>query len=138
MDEGCLAVDASFTKIAITTLHTILMWSLKHIPMSMGSPSGPRAETIQRCLQRMVCWVRVASSICRAEFPDFQITQSFRIFNLEGAQERGRYEDLSVADRHSFTRLAKLCGFDKETVLFHGVCFTCVTHRERGSRQGAT
>lgn len=49
---------------------------------TLGSEAGVDLATIQRCLARMQCFVSMSMSVLQAEFPSWEILQSFAAFDL--------------------------------------------------------
>ena len=51
----------------------------------VGSPQGVSDAVFQRCLDRMRNWISIMEATIDAEFPHFEVMQSFAIFNIKGA-----------------------------------------------------
>eukprot|EP00438_Fugacium_kawagutii_P035753 Skav229347 [mRNA] locus=scaffold2596:465700:472220:+ [translate_table: standard] len=60
---------------------------------SLGSSSGVQQETINICLGRMRAWVKLAAAAIEAEFPHFEVSQAFDVFDLRGAKTAGETLD---------------------------------------------
>eukprot|EP00959_Pyramimonas_sp_CCMP1952_P171740 3588706-Pyramimonas_sp.AAC.1 len=50
---------------------------------TIGDTNGVPHDTIQGCLRRLACWVKLCVHVMRAEFPDFELIQRFSVFNLD-------------------------------------------------------
>ena len=77
------------------------------------SSEGPRnvgldltSTAVSRCLNRMRCWVVLARSVIRSEFPDFEILNSFAIFDLGDAKPRNPAARLGTVHHAAVERLA--------------------------------
>ena len=75
------------------------------------SSEGPRnvgldltSTAVSRCLNRMRCWVVLARSVIRSEFPDFEILNSFAIFDFGDAKPRNPAARLGTVDHAAVER----------------------------------
>ena len=89
--------------------------TLRAEPLMWSSMTGGRMQQVQPvseddiewALTRMRAWYRLAKKAVQAEFPSFEICQSFRVFDL------GREQNLNVGDdslQADFARLAQVTG----------------------------
>ena len=51
-------------------------------PKALGCKGGPPLQVVRRCLRRMKNWATLALATVRAEFPHFEILQTFNIFHI--------------------------------------------------------
>ncbi len=86
-------------------------------PKTLGSEAGVTAPVLQRCLGRMQCFVCLAMTVLRAEFPCWEILQSFSVFML-GLPAAGRASPEEASRKESALRI-KL----KRLAAFAGVAF---------------
>lgn len=113
LDKGCLRTG--YTSLMLRNLarpRTVFVGTNAHpTPKTVGGPGKVTKQIVDRVLQRMGNWVALAESVVQAEFPKFDVLNSFSIFNLEtgkiGKACRGDEVDVDVS------RLAQLCGVDK-------------------------
>lgn len=103
-NTGC-----GFTEFAIKLLS---------VPRTCNLPSGPKVlgglhelseATIQRCFARMSNFVSLAISSLQAEFPSYEVIQSFSLFRLDGKCVPG---PASSAQKQATQRLAKVFNVD--------------------------
>jgi hypothetical protein len=71
----CLEVFG-YTKCMLDTLRRPLVWHIGTKTYSLGSCSGVSTDIINRCLDRMRCWVALMKATCAAEFPSFEVIQA--------------------------------------------------------------
>jgi len=81
---------------------------------SIGIGGRDIAQPIKdRCLSRMKLWVKTAELVCAAEFPTYEVSSAYQVFNLKGRDEmRAVDSQLSDATLTSLQRLAKVYGVD--------------------------
>ena len=84
-----LFIDGKVTEIGATAFMLDLLKTPILIPSwvigtsrTLGADSGVPDHVVQRCLGRMRCFVAMSLSTLRAEFPDWEILQSFTVFDL--------------------------------------------------------
>ena len=82
-ERRCLDLPG-FTKFMVDQLKNPRLVRLPSNAMkTIGGPQEPSDDVVNRCLQRMATYVRLAIDVTKAEFPNFELCTSFRIFNLE-------------------------------------------------------
>lgn len=59
-----------------------IVWVMGGKPATLGRPSD---VDVDYCFNLMQCWVKLAQEECRAEYPDFELAQSFGVFNVSAA-----------------------------------------------------
>jgi hypothetical protein len=69
---ACLEVFG-YTKHMLTTLRSPLVWHVGSRTCSLGSSSGVPVDIIERCLERMRCWITLMKATAAVEFPSFEI-----------------------------------------------------------------
>ena len=67
-------------------LQTPVVWHVGAAPRSLGNAAGVNSDIKDRCLGRMQAWVALARAAVSAEFPNFELAQSFRIFDLSATR----------------------------------------------------
>ncbi len=107
---GCRTLRG-FTQFAIEFLQTAHVIRIKGANERTLGP-GPSDAVFASCLRRMKCWLALCRVVIRAEFPDFELTQSFAIFDLTKSN-RVRQDGGADEDEHHTsllkTRLRRLC-----------------------------
>ncbi len=99
-----------FTNYALEVLRRPYTVIVRNTPKTIGG--GVSDVVRKRCLQRMQCWVWLATSTIRTEFPKWDITQCLTVFNLDvgDAQgESGRNRDMHVDRLAQILRLPPEC-----------------------------
>ena len=123
VDRGCLELRG-FTAFALDILSTQRVFTSKRgLRATFGfGPGGVPADLLQRCLGRMHGWCVIASSVLEAEFPSFEVLQSFSVFSqcqasvgIRGGSSRG--SDFSPEQRAHIERLAETFGVDAQQLL---------------------
>ena len=74
------------------------------------TPTPPSQGDINTCLGRMRAWLRLAAAEISAEFPSWEVAQSFRIFDLVAGTPQTQSPDFH---RH-VSRLARACGVNSD------------------------
>jgi hypothetical protein len=113
LQGGCLNTEG-YTRRVIDNLQShVVTFQVDGIWKSIGGPEGVQADVVQRCLARMGCWVRVAKSVLSAEFPAFELLQSFSIFTAAAKVSTGMCPTAFIEEnlRH-FQRLAHTFSVD--------------------------
>ena len=92
---GGECLRTGFTKLCLQHLQT-----QKSIPDGAGGVRGiggltlvdldPTGALVQRCLQRMVAWSRVAQEVAATEFPGWELLGAFAVFRLQEPQARAK------------------------------------------------
>jgi hypothetical protein len=113
VDGKC--IDMGFTQHVISTFKEPF-----HIPAAaVGSPKSLGGDMLQgavleRCLGRMRCFVSMALACLQAEFPAWELLQSFSVFLLGDRGDRrsliGEHVDQEACAQRKLRRLANLCG----------------------------
>ena len=70
------------------------------------SLASPSAADKAFCIDRARGWLRLCLAEIRAEFPDFEAAQAFRVFNVTGSDR------MPTSCNEHFQRLAKICDVD--------------------------
>ena len=86
VDGDVLTMQSSFTAHVLEFLKQRRTLFLADGARSIGGPHAMTAAILTRCMEKMRCWVSLAHSVVRAEFPNFEILQAFAIFDLVGAR----------------------------------------------------
>ena len=92
--EQCLAV-LSYTSVMLKLLKRQVVWTVNGTTHSIGVESGVPRDIVDRCLGRMRAYLVLARAALDSEFPNFEIVQSFRVFDLaaplaDGSQHLAR------------------------------------------------
>ena len=74
------------------------------------------ADDVAWCLAHMRSWLRLAAAEIAAEFPDYEVCQAFRIFELTGAPDNNNGGDERALRSH-VARLALACQVDRASLL---------------------
>lgn len=106
--EGKCWTSFGYTKSMCESLSTPIVFQIGSKSRSLGTAAGVDNDVRQRCLGRMRAWVRLAESALEAEFPAFEIAQSFSVFDLRG-------EHRNPGD--CLERIAKSCQLDFQILL---------------------
>ena len=86
VDGDVLTMQSSFTAHVLGCLKQRRTLFLTDRARSLGGPQAVTAGILARCMERIRCWVSLAHSVVRAEFPNFEILQAFAIFELAGSR----------------------------------------------------
>ena len=81
-----------------------LVWVVGDKAFSLASPS---AADKAFCMDRARGWLKLCLAEIRAEFPDFESAQAFRVFDVAGS-------DRKPTSNEHFQRLANICDVDAE------------------------
>jgi len=101
---GCLR-GMGFTRFIVRTLsREPPVWNLGGRIYSLQEPSE---DDCQWALGRMRIWCRLAQETIAAEFPAYEISQAFRVFNLHNRTAAWQPSDEYYED---LARLAQVCG----------------------------
>ena len=103
VESRCLH-SFGYTTCMLETLQTPVVFQVGAKTCSLGTAEGVGEATKDRCLERMRAWVALARAAVEAEFPSFELAQSYRVFRLAGAPEAPDQKDLE--------RIAKACRLD--------------------------
>ena len=78
------------------------------LPNAVKKFKGVDDGVVQRCLDRMRCWAKLAVEVVRAEFPHHSLFNAMQVFALRA--ERDQAVDLGEAASIHFQRLAQVFG----------------------------
>jgi hypothetical protein len=121
MERGCLELPG-FTRFAMDILKLQRVYTRRQgqrLRFGCG-PAGAPLDIVNRCLERMHGWCVIAISVLDAEFPDFEILQSFSVFNIGGGDGGRRGSSGIVDDGHpSDFNPAQLQHIDRLAKTFH-------------------
>ena len=126
-DGGCTQATG-YTKYALEVLKHVRRFHVGKQHKSFGMPSGPSQALVKRALGRMAGWLSTVEAVVAAEFPAFDVLQSFEIFGLNdkvlkptdaGWQRRSRRDP---EDTH-FKRLGQTFGVDPGKLAAQYHCF---------------
>jgi len=109
--QRCLS-DMGYTRVMLEQLQTPIVWVIGNQAQSLRPPTE---HEIQTCMGHMRAWLRLAQAEIAAEFPDWEASQSFRIFDLARDPAGDRPAAGSSGDRQfqkHIERLALLCSVD--------------------------
>lgn len=107
---GCLRTEG-YTLFAIQACRRVRNFIVGKEILSFGDRAGVGEDVTRRCLERMQVWVSLALATLEAEFPHFELLQSFSVFSLAGAQ-CGRCENWAA----HVQRLAMTFKVDESTL----------------------
>ena len=109
---GCLTV-VGYTRYAIDALRRVRTYVVRGRTVSFGCPDGPPAAMLRDCLERMHGWCAVAYSTLEAEFPSFELIQSFSVFSLVRSSSANDMAEAGALLRgERLSRLAETFGVD--------------------------
>ncbi len=115
--------EVGYTNIILKFLREPFVWVLRGKIYSLSSPTE---EDVAFCLDHMRAWLKLAKAEVRAEFPDFEVAQAFRIFDsASGASWRSNTE----LPKH-VACLAKACDVDGVALKQQFATFEDFAHRE--------
>lgn len=75
-------MNLGYSKFMLGFLSQVRLLKFGDKEKAIGSPTPLHADMIDRCLGRLRCWVSLAVQVVQAEFPSWEILQSFSIFTL--------------------------------------------------------
>ena len=91
MKGGCFTWPGGRTEYVLNKLLTCrrLIFATASTPHTIGDDVNPLSDEIrQRCLARMVNWWRLARQVLEADFPHYDLLNSFSVFDLDIATDR--------------------------------------------------
>ena len=92
-----------------------------------------------RCLQRMRCFTSLAMSVVSAEFPHWEILQSFRAFALETRDRQAALNLQANATLYrDLSRLAQLCNVNPDTAIHQYKMWFNMARKRYESTPGST
>ena len=71
-----------YTSTMLQTLSSSTVWHVNGKVCSIGFEDGVPASIIDRCLDRMQSWIRLAKETVAAEFPYFELSHAFNAFDV--------------------------------------------------------
>jgi hypothetical protein len=81
IDRRCLL--SGYTKYMLDVLsNTPMTVIVDNKPKIIGCKGGVTDAIMNRCFERMACYVRMARAVASAEFPDFDLLTSFSVYSL--------------------------------------------------------
>ena len=80
--KGQVIEIPGLTTAMIEMLRTPRTYLIHGVVKTIGAPEGVPDRILTKCRKRMSAIVALAGSVCRAEFPDFDLMSSFRVFTL--------------------------------------------------------
>jgi hypothetical protein len=101
--------ETGYTAHALALLRRQRVFFVKGEPRSLGSPTGAAQQIVTKCSQRLQIWVFLAVHTLRAEFPQWELTQSFIIFDLSQQRVAGA---TNASLDHCFARIAQAFKLD--------------------------
>ena len=113
------------TSIAFKTLRMPRTYIINKTIKTIGSADGPSEEIVTRCLRRMSVWAKMATSVIDAEFPDWELVNNFKVFNLHASGETKvtlqQRHPVSAERKTCLRRLAKAIGVPEDDLIteFH-------------------
>lgn len=111
-DGQCVDLPG-YTHFMIESLKRVRVIRLSRTEVrSLGGDGKPSQAVVQRCLQRMQRFVKLAVAVTVAEFPDYELCSSFRVFELQQSL-RSKTCTLHEEHRTCLERLAKFFGLDR-------------------------
>ena len=115
LQGGCLNTEGYTQRVIDSLRRRAITFQVGGVWKSIGGPLEVGDEVVQRCLARMGCWVRVAKSVVSAEFPAFELLQSFSVFTAAAKVSTGMCPAAFVMEnqRH-FKRLARVFNVDAD------------------------
>jgi hypothetical protein len=84
-----------------------LVWVVGDKAFSLKQPN---AADISFCIDRAQGWLRLCLAEIRAEFPDFEACQAFRVFDVASSDRK------PTGCKDHFQRLAKICNVDPDAL----------------------
>ena len=110
-DRTCLDLEGTYTHFMLQSLRRPRVFAPSRTALECGLGGRPVAtDIVDRCLERMVRYVKLAVAVTVAEFPSFDIFCAFQVFHLDkrdavlAGAPNGR-----VAEDHEDTRVARPC-----------------------------
>ena len=85
-EKRCLTIFG-FTRTMLETLKTPIVFQVGRKTRSLGSALGVSEAVQDTCLKRMVAFAHLADAAIRAEFPSFELSQAFEVFDLRSTPQ---------------------------------------------------
>jgi hypothetical protein len=106
-DRRVFTVDG-FTAFAVENIKKVRVVRLRSGEVkSIGGPYEPHPDVLERCLQRMNSWTRLALEVIRAECPAFEVFQAFSAMALSDVHQRPKQVAKFEPNDNDVRRLAK-------------------------------
>ena len=139
LQGGCLSTRG-YTKQVIDMLRNhVITYQVDTAWKSLGGCHGVSQQAIQNCLARMGCWVRVAKSVLDAEFPAFELLQSFSIFTAAAKVSAHLCPSAFVAsNQRHFDRLARTFNVDAAALASQFIDHVFIAKQSMASSPGMT
>ncbi len=81
-EQGQCTTLTGFTRYAMDRLRAVKIVFVRGEPKTIGGPGHPTETCVQTCLQRMTCWLRLAISVVKTEWPSWELLAAFSCLNL--------------------------------------------------------
>ena len=108
------AVHLGYTKVMLTAVQAVKLVILPGSAggaLTIGDRDGIPHHVVQRCLKRMAGWVALVAKVIAAEFPAYEVVQSFSVFNLS-RDSHGDPDGSTTIMAKQLSRLANVLGQD--------------------------
>lgn len=127
-----------YTRFMMESLERVRVIRLSRTEVrSLGGCGKPSQAVVQRCMQRMQQFVKLAITVTVAEFPNYELCSSFRLLELHRSAP-SKTCTLSDDHRTCLERLAKFFGLDRERLEAQYVARYPQALRALQSHQGMT
>ena len=112
--EGNCGAIGGYTSCALRQLRRQRVLHLKgRESRSFGGPRSATKKMIQRCLGRMICWVKLCEEECKAEFPHFSIFSAFSVFDVRCGAKRKTMTNAEQDHHSKASKILRLSQFFK-------------------------
>ena len=89
VDGRC--TSCGYTGVMRGSLNATRTCPLKSGAKAIGGAGAVTDRIVKRCLQRMSCWVKLASASVRAEFPHWELLQAYQVFHIDAQHTRNMF-----------------------------------------------
>ena len=111
LDRGCV-VAHGYTAWAIGVCKTPKMLNAGNLGLRTFGDPNLSASVVNNCLARMKGWYHLAKHVIHADFPEFETTQAFSVFNLAKPRKYLRSQcttdETDAIERQGIRRVALL------------------------------
>ena len=129
-DQECINVEGTYTHFMMSSLAgrpRVFATTRNGQEIRLGGRPIP-VEIVNRCLNRMVRFVKLATAVTCAEFPNFDLFCAFQVFNLQTRElvltnpraARRHYarsaSDDTMVTRHNLQTLARFFGVNADVL----------------------
>lgn len=116
--EGAIFTFPGLTKVMLETLRKPRTFIVQGRLKTIGSCHGPSGDVRDACLRRMQAFARLAAQVLEAEFPNFSLLSSFRVFALSDRSRRAILNNSSDTDQETcLRRLAQVFAIMPEDLI---------------------